>query len=117
MTNHFAKRASWAIFGGSPVKLTNLKITPKPGILATSEAVALIGGISETIAQMSEITVSLSTAIDRQGDATRKIARNIRSVAVAPAILSLLLDSRIPDQFFPQHQLFLQERVELFRGA
>ncbi len=48
---------------------------------STSDAVVSIGGISETIAQMSEITVSISTAIDQQGDATREIARNIQSVA------------------------------------
>ena len=48
---------------------------------STSEAVASIGGITETIAQMSEITVCISTAIDQQGDATREIARNIQSVA------------------------------------
>src|SRR5260221_4295315 len=48
---------------------------------STSEAVSSIGGITETIAQMSEITVSISTAIDQQGDATREIARNIQSVA------------------------------------
>ena len=48
---------------------------------STSDAVLSIGGITETIAQMSEITVSLSTAIDQQGNATREIARNIQSVA------------------------------------
>jgi methyl-accepting chemotaxis protein len=48
---------------------------------STSEAVISIGGITETIAQMSEITVSISTSIDQQGDATREIARNIQSVA------------------------------------
>ena len=48
---------------------------------STSEAVASIGGITETIAQMSEITVSISTAVEQQGDATREIARNIQSVA------------------------------------
>jgi methyl-accepting chemotaxis protein len=48
---------------------------------STSDAVLSIGGITATIAQMSEITVSLSTAIDQQGDATREIARNIQSVA------------------------------------
>jgi methyl-accepting chemotaxis protein len=48
---------------------------------STSEAVASIGGITETIAQMSEITVSISTAIEQQGGATREIARNIQSVA------------------------------------
>ncbi len=48
---------------------------------STSDAVASIGGITETIAQMSEITVSISTAVEQQGDATREIARNIQSVA------------------------------------
>ena len=48
---------------------------------STSDAVVSIGGITETIAQMSEITVSISTAIEQQGDATREIARNIQSVA------------------------------------
>ncbi|MEH2558142.1 methyl-accepting chemotaxis protein [Bradyrhizobium algeriense] len=48
---------------------------------STSEAVASIGGITETIGQMSEITVSISTAVEQQGGATREIARNIQSVA------------------------------------
>ena len=55
---------------------------------STSDAVASIGGITETIAQMSEITVSLSTAIDQQGDATREIARNIQSVAAGSSEIS-----------------------------
>ena len=48
---------------------------------STSEAVTSIGGITATIAQMSEITTGISTAVDQQGDATREIARNIQSVA------------------------------------
>ena len=48
---------------------------------STTEAVASIGSITETISQMSEITASISTSIDQQGDATREIARNIQSVA------------------------------------
>ncbi|MGE0285423.1 MAG: methyl-accepting chemotaxis protein [Bradyrhizobium sp.] len=48
---------------------------------STSDAVASIGGIGETIARMSEITTSIATAIDQQGDATREIARNIQQVA------------------------------------
>jgi methyl-accepting chemotaxis protein len=55
---------------------------------STSDAVVSIGGISETIAQMSEITVSISTAIDQQGDATREIARNIQSVAAGSTEIS-----------------------------
>jgi methyl-accepting chemotaxis protein len=55
---------------------------------STSDAVASIGGITETIAQMSEITVSISTAIEQQGDATREIARNIQSVATGSSEIS-----------------------------
>jgi methyl-accepting chemotaxis protein len=55
---------------------------------STSDAVASIGGITETIAQMSEITVSISSAIDQQGDATREIARNIQSVAAGSSEIS-----------------------------
>jgi methyl-accepting chemotaxis protein len=55
---------------------------------STSEAVNSIGGITETIAQMSEITVSISSAIDQQGDATREIARNIQSVAAGSSEIS-----------------------------
>src|SRR5882762_8032199 len=55
---------------------------------STSEAVSSIGGITETIAQMSEITISISTAVDQQGDATREIARNIQSVAAGSSEIS-----------------------------
>ncbi|WP_024513985.1 methyl-accepting chemotaxis protein [Bradyrhizobium sp. Tv2a-2] len=48
---------------------------------STSDAVAAINGITQTIAQMSEITVSISAAIEEQGAATQEIARNIQSVA------------------------------------
>ena len=55
---------------------------------STNEAVQSIGGITGTIAQMSEITVSISSAIDQQGDATREIARNIQSVAAGSSEIS-----------------------------
>jgi methyl-accepting chemotaxis protein len=48
---------------------------------STSDAVVSIGAITGTIAQMSEITVSISTAIEQQGAATKEIARTIQSVA------------------------------------
>jgi methyl-accepting chemotaxis protein len=48
---------------------------------STSDAVAAINGITQTIAQMSEITNSISTSIEQQGEATREIARNIQQVA------------------------------------
>ena len=55
---------------------------------STNEAVRSIGGISETIAQMSEITVSIAASIDQQGEATREIARNIQSVATGSSEIS-----------------------------
>jgi methyl-accepting chemotaxis protein len=55
---------------------------------STSDAVVSIGGITETIAQMSEITVSIATSIDQQGVATREIARNIQSVAAGSSEIS-----------------------------
>jgi methyl-accepting chemotaxis protein len=55
---------------------------------STGDAVTAINGITETIAQMSEITVSISTAIEQQGDSTREIARNIQSVATGSTEIS-----------------------------
>jgi methyl-accepting chemotaxis protein len=55
---------------------------------STSDAVAAISGITQTIAQMSDITVSISTAIEQQGDATREIARNIQQVAAGSGEIS-----------------------------
>jgi len=51
---------------------------------STSDAVQSIGGITETIAQMSEITVGISTrSSSRRCD--REIARNIHRSRPAPA--------------------------------
>jgi methyl-accepting chemotaxis protein len=55
---------------------------------STSDAVGAIDGITRTIAQMSEITVSISTAVEQQGEATREIARNIQSVAAGSSEIS-----------------------------
>jgi methyl-accepting chemotaxis protein len=55
---------------------------------STSDAVDAINGITQTIAQMSEITVSISSAIEEQGAATREIARNIQSVAAGSSEIS-----------------------------
>jgi methyl-accepting chemotaxis protein len=59
---------------------------------STSDAVKAISGITETIAQMSEITVSISTSIEQQGDATREIARNIQQVAAGSSEISAHID-------------------------
>jgi methyl-accepting chemotaxis protein len=55
---------------------------------STSDAVNAINGITQTIAQMSEITVSISTSIEQQGEATREIARNIQQVAAGSSEIS-----------------------------
>jgi methyl-accepting chemotaxis protein len=54
----------------------------------TSDAVISIGGITQTIAQMSEITMNISSAVEEQGAATREIARNIQSVAAGSSEIS-----------------------------
>jgi methyl-accepting chemotaxis protein len=54
----------------------------------TSEAVVSIGGITETITRMSEITMNISSAVEEQGAATREIARNIQSVAAGSSEIS-----------------------------
>jgi len=48
---------------------------------STGDAVSAINGITQTIAQMSEITNGISNSIEQQGEATREIARNIQQVA------------------------------------
>jgi methyl-accepting chemotaxis protein len=55
---------------------------------STGDAVAAISGITQTIAQMSEITVGISAAIEEQGAATREIARNIQQVAAGSSEIS-----------------------------
>ena len=60
---------------------------------STSEAVLSIGGISETIAQMSEITTSIAASVQQQGEATREIARNIQSAAAGSSEISAHIGS------------------------
>ncbi|MET4764410.1 methyl-accepting chemotaxis protein [Bradyrhizobium ottawaense] len=47
----------------------------------TNDAVLAINGITQTIARMSDITLSISSAVEEQSAATSEIARNIQSVA------------------------------------
>lgn len=47
----------------------------------TNDAVLAIDGITQTIAKMSDITLSISSAVEEQSAATSEIARNIQSVA------------------------------------
>src|ERR1700728_191591 len=55
---------------------------------STSDAVVSIGGISETIAQMSEITASIDSSVFQQGEAIQEIARNIQSAAPGSSEIS-----------------------------
>ncbi len=55
---------------------------------STNDAVTAIDGISQTIAQMSEITTSIASSIEQQGEATREIARNIQSAAAGSSEIS-----------------------------
>ncbi len=48
---------------------------------ATTESVAAIKEISQTIAQMSEIARSIAVAVEEQGAATQEIARNIEEAS------------------------------------
>jgi methyl-accepting chemotaxis protein len=47
-----------------------------------------IAAITGTIAQMSEITSGISTAVQEQGSATREIASSIQSVAAGASEVS-----------------------------
>nr|WP_249161042.1 methyl-accepting chemotaxis protein [Bradyrhizobium manausense] len=60
---------------------------------STSDAVAAIGGITQTIAEMSEITAGISSSIEQQGEATREIARNIQSVAAGSSEINAHIGS------------------------
>jgi methyl-accepting chemotaxis protein len=60
---------------------------------STSDAVSAITGITQTIAEMSEITAGISASIEQQGDATREIARNIQSVAAGSSEINAHIGS------------------------
>jgi methyl-accepting chemotaxis protein len=55
---------------------------------STQEAVNSINAITGTIAQMSQITTTISAAVEEQGSATQEIARNIQSVAAGSSEVS-----------------------------
>jgi methyl-accepting chemotaxis protein len=48
---------------------------------ATGDCVIAIGGISETIREISAIATTIAAAVEEQGSATREIARNVQQVA------------------------------------
>jgi len=47
----------------------------------TERAVLAIGGIADTIQQISEITTTVASAVEQQGAATEEIARNVQQAA------------------------------------
>jgi methyl-accepting chemotaxis protein len=48
---------------------------------STSECVAAIGGIGNTIREISGIAITIAAAVEQQGSATREIARSVQQVA------------------------------------
>jgi methyl-accepting chemotaxis protein len=48
---------------------------------ATGDCVAAIGGISDTIRQISRIATTIAAAVEEQGSATREIARSVQQAA------------------------------------
>jgi len=48
---------------------------------ATGESVGAIKAIGQTIERISEITTSISSAVEEQGTATQTIARGVRAAA------------------------------------
>ena len=48
---------------------------------STGDCVAAIGGISDTIRQISGIATTIAAAVEEQGSATREIARSVQQVA------------------------------------
>jgi methyl-accepting chemotaxis protein len=48
---------------------------------ATGDCVAAIGGISDTIRQISGIATTIAAAVEEQGSATREIARSVQQAA------------------------------------
>ena len=55
---------------------------------SSSEAVAAIKGITETINQMNEITAAIAGAVEEQGSATQEIARNVQQAALGTTEIS-----------------------------
>ena len=55
---------------------------------ATSECSTAIGGISQTICDISGIAASIAVAVEEQGSATREIARSVQQVAAGTSEVS-----------------------------
>lgn len=60
---------------------------------ATSGAIAAIKSIADTIVEMNGITLTINTAVDQRGAATREIARNIQEAAEGTRAVSGNIES------------------------
>lgn len=56
---------------------------------ATGECVTAIGGISDTIREISGIATTIAAAVEEQGSATREIARSVQQAATGTSEVSL----------------------------
>jgi methyl-accepting chemotaxis protein len=56
---------------------------------STSECVAAIGGIGNTIREISGIAVTIAAAVEQQGSATREIARSVQQVAAGTSEVAI----------------------------
>jgi methyl-accepting chemotaxis protein len=55
---------------------------------ATGDCVVAIGGISDTIREISGVATTIASAVDQQSSATREIARTVQQVAVGTSEVS-----------------------------
>jgi len=56
---------------------------------ATADCVLAIGGISDTIREISGVATTIASAVEEQGSATREIARSVQQVATGTSEVSL----------------------------
>jgi methyl-accepting chemotaxis protein len=56
---------------------------------ATADCVLAIGGISDTIREISGVATTIASAVEEQGSATREIARSVQQVATGTGEVSL----------------------------
>jgi methyl-accepting chemotaxis protein len=56
---------------------------------ATADCALAIGGISDTIREISGVATSIASAVEEQGSATREIARSVQQVATGTGEVSL----------------------------
>jgi methyl-accepting chemotaxis protein len=56
---------------------------------ATADCVLAIGGISDTIREISGVATTIASAVEEQGSATREIARSVQQVAAGTGEVSL----------------------------